>query len=87
MNQGLFLIGSAASQPYEVGLMQEHDGRTYNYAPINYIQTPYERTNLFAEGRFDLANNLTFSAEIRGNDRSSAQQLAPLPFNRGCPNV
>lgn len=85
MNQGLFLIGSPASQPYEVGLMQEHDGRTYNYAPVNYIQTPYERTNLFAEGRFDMANNITFSAEIRGNDRSSAQQLAPLPFTGGDP--
>ena len=85
MTQGLFLIGTPATQPYEVGLMQEHDGRTYNYAPVNYVQTPYERTNLFAEGRFDLSNNLTFSAEIRGNDRSSAQQLAPLPFTGGDP--
>ena len=85
MNQGLFLIGTPATQPYEVGLMQEHDGRTYNYAPVNYVQTPYERTNLFAEGRFDMSNNITFSAEIRGNDRSSAQQLAPLPFTGGDP--
>ena len=85
MNQGTFLIGSPATAPYEVGLMQPHDGRTYNYAPVNYLQTPYERTNLFAEGRFDLANNITFSAEIRGNDRSSAQQLAPLPYTGGDP--
>ena len=85
MNQGTFLIGNPATAPYEVGLMQPHDGRTYNYAPINYLQTPYERTNLFAEGRFDLANNITFSAEVRGNDRSSAQQLAPLPFTGGDP--
>ncbi len=83
--QGLFLVGTPATAPYEVGLMEEHDGRSYNYAPVNYVQTPYERTNLFAEGRFDLANNMTFSAEIRGNDRSSAQQLAPLPYTGGDP--
>ena len=85
MNQGLFLIGTPATAPYEVGLMQEHDGRSYNYAPVNYIQTPYERINLFAEGHFDLTNDIRFNAEIRGNDRSSAQQLAPLPFTGGDP--
>ena len=85
MNQGLFLIGTPATAPYEVGLMQEHDGRSYNYAPVNYIQTPYERTNIFAEGHFDLTDNIRFNAEVRGNDRASAQQLAPLPFTGGDP--
>ena len=61
MNQGLFLIGTPATAPYEVGLMQEHDGRSYNYAPVNYLQTPYERTNIFAEGHFDLTDNIRFN--------------------------
>lgn len=85
MNQGLFLIGTPATTPYEVGLMVPHDGRTYNYAPVNYIQTPYERTNLFAEGHFDLTDNVRFNAEIRGNLRTSSQELAPLPFTGGDP--
>ncbi|GBL06124.1 TonB-dependent siderophore receptor [Glaciecola sp. KUL10] len=84
-SQGLFLIGTPATQPNEVGLMVPHDGRTYNYAPVNYMQTPYERTNVFAEANFDLTDNIRFSAEFRGNQRTSAQQLAPLPFTGGDP--
>ena len=85
MNQGLFLIGTPASTPYEVGLIAPHDGRTYNYAPVNFIQTPYERTNLFAEGHFDLTDDIRFNAEVRGNLRTSEQKLAPLPFTGGDP--
>ncbi len=84
-SQGLFLVGTPASQPYEVGLMQPHDGRTYNYAPVNYLQTPYQRTNIFGEAHFDLTDNVRFYAEFRGNYRESAQQLAPLPFTGGDP--
>jgi outer membrane receptor protein involved in Fe transport len=84
-NQGLFLIGDPASQPYEVGLMIPHDGRNYNYAPVNYIQTPYERTNLFSEGHFDLTDNVRFNFEIRGNYRTSAQELAPQPYTDSDP--
>ncbi|MBN8430630.1 TonB-dependent receptor [Microbulbifer salipaludis] len=58
-----------------------HDGRTYNYAPVNYIQTPYERINLFSEANFDLTDNVKFFSEFRANLRSSAQELAPQPYN------
>jgi iron complex outermembrane receptor protein len=83
ISQGTFLIddAQAATQPYEVGMMVPHDGRTYNYAPVNYIQTPYERVNLFANGSIDLNDTMTLSGELRGNIRSSAQELAPMPYN------
>lgn len=81
----VYLIGTAASAPYEVGSIIAHDGRTYNYAPVNYLQTPYERTNLFAEGRFEVVDDVYFRTEIRGNTRTSAQELAPLPFTGGDP--
>ncbi|HJP38143.1 MAG: TonB-dependent receptor [Gammaproteobacteria bacterium] len=83
MNQGTFLIdgADAATSPYEVGTMSSHDGRTYNYAPVNYIQTPYERTNVFAEAHFDLSENIRFNTAIRTNFRNSAQELAPMPYN------
>lgn len=84
-SQGRFLIGTPATTPNEVGLMTAHDGRTYNYAPVNYMQTPYERTNVFAESNFELTNSINFTAEFRANKRSSAQQLAPLPFTGGDP--
>ena len=84
-SQGRFLIGTPATEPYEVGLMIPHDGRSYNYAPVNYLQTPYERTNIFGEGHFDITENTRFYAEFRGNFRESAQQLAPLPFTDSDP--
>ena len=83
--QGVFLIGTPASQPYEVGTMIQHDGRTYNYAPVNYLQTPYERTNIFMEGSFEVSDNTLFSAELRSNQRFSRQELAPVPYTPGDP--
>lgn len=58
-----------------------YDGRTYNYAPVNYIQTPYERTNLFASAEFELFNDIQFRTDLRGNFRQSAQELAAQPYN------
>jgi iron complex outermembrane recepter protein len=52
----------------------------YNYAPVNYIQTPYERVNLFAEGHFDVTPSVRFNTALRANFRESAQELAPLPY-------
>jgi len=80
LNQGRFLVGTPATQPYEVGLIIPHDGRNYNYAPVNYLQTPYKRTNLFAEGHFDLTDNVRFNSEFRANFRESSQELAPTPY-------
>jgi len=57
------------------------DGRLYNYAPVNYIQTPYDRLNLFAEANFDITEDLRFVGSLRGNLRTSEQHLAPLPYD------
>ncbi len=73
--QGRFLIPTAGA------VMVPHDGRTYNYAPVNYMQTPYERLNYFGEGTFDVAEDIQFSASFRGNTRRSDQELAPLPYD------
>ena len=61
--------------------LELYDGRTYNFAPINYLQTPYTRTNIFAEGGFDISDRVRFKASFRGNFRESAQELAPLPYD------
>ena len=75
-NQGTYMNADGSG-------LTEFDGRTYNYAPVNFIQTPYDRTNIFAEANFDLADNVKFFTEIRGNFRESAQELAPQPYNSG----
>jgi iron complex outermembrane receptor protein len=82
---GGFHIGTPATAPYTSGLMADGFAPTYNYAPVNFIQTPYERTNLFAEANFDLTDNVQFHVELRGNFRESKQELAPMPFTGGDP--
>jgi len=81
INQGRFLIGEPTDSEYGVGLMIPHDGRNYNYAPVNFIQTPFKRTNVFGEAHFDLTDTVRFNAEFRGNNRTSQQKLAPMPYD------
>jgi len=75
LSNGLFLIPSAGA------VMVPHDGRTYNYAPTNYMQTPYQRLNYFGEGSFEVSDEVRFTASFRGNNRTSDQELAPLPYD------
>lgn len=63
--------------------LEEYDGRSYNYAPVNFIQTPYQKTNVFAEGSFPITENVRAEAAIRGNFRESKQVLAPTPLDTG----
>lgn len=81
---GLFEAESAGGRfliPSPGAVMAPLDGRSYNYAPVNYIQTPYSRTNWFGEGSFGLSDSVKFRAEFRGTERRSDQELAPLPFD------
>ncbi len=72
-SQGVYMNTGSGLVPY--------DNRTYNYAPVNYIQTPYQRTNLFLDGKFALTDNIDFTASVRGNFRQSEQLLAPQPYD------
>ena len=48
----------------------------YNYAPLNYLIAPVDTTNLYVQGHYDLADNLTFTSEGLFSNRSSQTQLA-----------
>jgi outer membrane receptor protein involved in Fe transport len=74
-----FLGGDAYINPGQ-GLVADDD-RLYNYAPVNYVQTPYKRTNIFAEANFDVSDNVRFTTEVRSNLRTSRQELAPMPYD------
>ncbi len=52
----------------------------FNFAPLNYLVTPNERTSLFVQGHYDLADNVTFSTMAIYNNRVSQQVLAPSPL-------
>ena len=52
----------------------------YNFSPINYLQQPAKRTNVFAAGSFDLTDNLSAFVRASYTKRTSSQQLAPVPL-------
>ncbi len=55
-------------------------GDLYNFAPVNFIQTPFERTSVFFQGDYELFDGLEAYVEARYNNRQSEQELAPNPL-------
>jgi iron complex outermembrane receptor protein len=51
----------------------------YNFAPDNYLSTPSERWSIYAQGRYDVTDNVTFTTEALFNHRISEQLLAAMP--------
>lgn len=54
---------------------------TYNYAPVNYLQTPYKKLNFFVEGSFEINDSVSMYTETRINKRTSRQELAAVPYD------
>src|SRR5215469_5992358 len=52
----------------------------FNYAPYNYVLTPEERYSGYMQGYTDLADNITFKADLLYSHRDSHQQAAPEPL-------
>ena len=52
----------------------------YNFATVNLILTPQERTGLFLNGNYKLTDNVEVYASVMHNKTSSAFQLAPDPL-------
>lgn len=57
----------------------EPDSR-FNFAPFNYLSTPQERTNVYAQGRHQLTDDISVTATAFYGNRKSAQFLAPTPL-------
>ena len=56
----------------------EHD--SYNFAPENYLRTPYERTALFAQVNYAFDPRLSLHSQLLLHQRDSSQELAPTPI-------
>ena len=52
----------------------------YNYASVNLLMTPQERTNGFFKGTYHLSDNVDFYGTVIHNKTSSGFQLAPAVF-------
>ncbi len=58
-------------------------GDRYNYASVNLLMTPQERTNLFFKGEYHLTDNVDFYTTVYHNKTRSAFQLAPTVLGSG----
>ena len=76
---------NADCAPSAVNDFRTFDANTdgFNFAPDNYLQTPQERTGIYAQGRYNLTENVTFRTELLYNERKSSQQLAATPIVLG----
>lgn len=54
---------------------------SYNYAPSNYLQTPYERINIFSDVNLTLNDQVSGYASFRMNHTESRQEIAPLAYS------
>lgn len=59
------------------------DTDLFNFAPDNYLVTPQERYSIFGEGRYDLAEWVSFNSHFMFNQRKSEQLLAAIPVVLG----
>ncbi|MFC5488859.1 TonB-dependent receptor plug domain-containing protein [Dokdonella soli] len=56
------------------------DSDKYNYATVNLVLTPQERTGLFLNGNYKLTDNVEAYLSVLHNKTSAAFQLAPALF-------
>ncbi len=65
-------------RPFNGGFFDPNND-SYNYAPVNYIQTPFQKTNIFFNGHKEV-NGVEIFTNFRYNHRISEQVLAPIPY-------
>ncbi len=56
------------------------DDDRFNFAPYNYVVTPSERYNLFAQVNVELTDNVSWFVKALYNNRTSVNQAAPEPI-------
>jgi iron complex outermembrane receptor protein len=55
----------------------------YNFAPVNYLQQPIDRYNIFGKVSRELSDNLEVYGKFTYVKRTSVQQLAQVPLTIG----
>ena len=59
------------------------DADRFNFAPFNYIEIPLKRVGLFANAKYEVADNVDFSLKGIWNQRKSINQAGPIPLGVG----
>jgi outer membrane receptor protein involved in Fe transport len=81
VNQSTFSAGTSPTAPGDFHCRTTADA--YNFAGINYILTPQERTNAFFKGVYHLSDNVDVYATYYHGKTTANSQLAPAVFGVG----
>lgn len=78
-------FGQFTFDPGQSGLNNRPFGANdfFNFAPLNYLLTPQERTSIFTSGSYNFSDNLRFTTMAVYNERKSEQLLAAIPIVLG----
>lgn len=85
-NSALGLPGSAArfdADGNAVPFVFAND--SYNFGPVNYLQVPQERFNVYAKAQYEINENFQPYIEAQFVNNRVATQLAPTPVSNGTP--
>jgi outer membrane receptor protein involved in Fe transport len=55
----------------------------YNYAPVNYLQLPQDRYNIYTSATYEISDSVAFYASGLYTQNQAATQLAPTPLAQG----
>jgi outer membrane receptor protein involved in Fe transport len=72
--------GSNVATDYHCFLNNGPHSDKYNYAAVNLIQTPSERTNMFVDGVYHLTDHIDAYLDVYHNKTSAGFQLAAAPI-------
>ncbi len=70
--------GAAGTRPEDFHAFSNAD--RYNFAPVNYLQQPFDRYSMYLQGRYDITDNITFFTNATYVKRRGSQQLAEVPL-------
>jgi outer membrane receptor protein involved in Fe transport len=75
----IFSIAPALNFTGDPALLTNPDSFNYNFAPVNALQLPMDRTSFFGKASFDLTDSLEIYAQALYTDYQVYSQLAPSP--------
>jgi outer membrane receptor protein involved in Fe transport len=87
LNPDVAQAGTSPTTLADYHCFDSQPGDRYNYASVNLLMTPQERTNLFFKGVYHLSDNIDFYATVYHNKTRSAFQLAPTVLGSGVLNT
>ena len=78
----IFSIAPALNFTGDPALLTNPDSFNYNFAPVNALQLPLDRTSFFTRARYDISDSVQVYGQAMITEYNVFSQLAPSPATR-----